>query len=667
MKKHLVILFILLTISVVSQEEKFGKISKEELEEKMHPTDSTADAAYLYKKRKSYFYYDMNDGFVVVNEYHERIKIYTKEGFDYATKIINYYTPESGDKEKVTEIKAYTFNLENNEIEKQKLSSKDIFEERTSKYRTQKKLSLPSIKEGSVVELKYKITSPYWTIPKLTLQYNIPIKHIDYTVKIPEYFVFNKRSKGYFSIPIKESSDSESINFTSKERYSNGRGTTFNNNRHTYINKVYTIESKNIDAMKDNEPYSGAINNYRGSLEFELAGTRFPNATYKDYSTTWEDVCKRIFNSSDFGDQLKKHGYFEDDITTLLQDATNDVEKIGRIYHFVKQKVKWNDYYGYFVEKGTKKAYKEGTGNIAEINLMLTAMLRYAGFNANPVLVSTRTHGIPLFPTSNGYNYVISKVNFPDNSYVLLDASEEYSLPNILPKHCLNWEGRELFDNNSSQLVSLVPKKHSNESNTLYIKLNDDFGIDGMLRTTYSDYFSMFYKDKYGKKNEDELISELENKYNVEIEDFKAPDRKIASDNTYQSFKFNSSDMVEEISGKYYLTPLLFLAEKENPFKANERNFPIDFVLPMEQKHSVSLSIPDGYTITSVPENLAIGLPNNLGVFKYQITHNSGKVRLVTQFQINTNIISPEYYQTIKDFYKQLVAKQNEKIVIEKQ
>jgi hypothetical protein len=63
---------------------------------------------------------------------------------------------------------------------------------------------------------------------------------------------------------------------------------------------------------------------------------------------------------------------------------------------YVKANVIWNNY-GYSCD-GVKTAYKKiKLGNVAS-NLMLTAMLRYAGLTANPVLVSTRSNGIALFP-----------------------------------------------------------------------------------------------------------------------------------------------------------------------------------------------------------------------------------------------------------------------------
>ncbi|MGG8497903.1 DUF3857 domain-containing protein [Tenacibaculum sp. TC6] len=301
MRNFIIYPFLFLSILMYSQEVKFGKITQEELEEKIHPIDSTADAAYLYKKRRTYFEYDPHKGFIVIDEYHERVKIYTKEGFDYATKKISYYDPESGSKERISDLKAYTFNLESGKIDKQKVASKDIFEEKISKYRTLKKISFPSVKEGSVIELKYKRIIPYWEIPSLVFQHNIPVNNLDYQVKIPEYFIFNKRSKGYYSIPVKEEKSSESIDYTTKER-SSGNGlitsvkTTFTNNRHNYISNIYIIQKENIPAMKDNEPYSGHINNYRGGMEFELSGTRFPNSMYKDYSATWTMFVNKSIN-----------------------------------------------------------------------------------------------------------------------------------------------------------------------------------------------------------------------------------------------------------------------------------------------------------------------------------------------------------------------------------
>ena len=184
------------TINSFAQNYKFGKVSKEELGEKMYPLDSTAEAAYLYDSRRTYFNYNKNEGFQIITEIHQRIKIYKKDGIDEGNITIPYYSPDSGEKETVIGIKGNTYNLEGGKIVKEKLSKKAIFKEQRSKYISLKKIAMPSINEGSVIEISYKRIYPYYRISELQFQYNIPVKKLEHRVEIPEYFVFNKRAKG---------------------------------------------------------------------------------------------------------------------------------------------------------------------------------------------------------------------------------------------------------------------------------------------------------------------------------------------------------------------------------------------------------------------------------------------------------------------------------------
>lgn len=109
MKKLILTLTItLIVINLNAQDYKFGKISKEELNEQFYPLDSSANAVILYKKRYTYFDFVQNQGFQVVTEVQERIKIYNSEGFDWATKEIRFYK-SSDSKESVSGVKATTY------------------------------------------------------------------------------------------------------------------------------------------------------------------------------------------------------------------------------------------------------------------------------------------------------------------------------------------------------------------------------------------------------------------------------------------------------------------------------------------------------------------------------------------------------------------------------
>ena len=327
------------------------------------------------KKRRSYFEYDQGRGFRLMTNIHERIKIYNKEGYDWATKKILLY---QGDEHERVSIKANTFNLVNGKVEKTKLSKKDIFDENVNKYWKREKFTMPNLTEGSVVEWVYTITSPYYTrIEDMELQAFIPIKYIESKVEMPEYFVFKNVTKGFYPININRTSKSSAITFDNKQR-SGGSGfstneTNYSQNKLDYKTNIIECKLQNVPALKE-EPYVNNINNYLTALKFELTSIKYPDSPVKFYNTTWEDVTKTIYKSSNFGGQLDKKSHFKDDLASLINMTAPENEKIAKIFQFVKQKIKWNDYTSIYTKDGVRKAYKEGVGNVAEINLNLVSM-----------------------------------------------------------------------------------------------------------------------------------------------------------------------------------------------------------------------------------------------------------------------------------------------------
>jgi hypothetical protein len=651
MKKTIILLLLLSQLSFFAQNYKFGKVSKEELQEQFYPLDSTADAAYLFKSRTTFFDYVPNIGFQVVTEYHERIKIYTNAGFEMATKSISYYTPENRSDEAVSSIKGYTFNLEGNKVEREKLSRSSIFKETLNEFRSVKKITMPKIKEGSVIELRYIIISPYTqTIEDLKLQYQIPVKKLEYQIQIPEYFVFNKRSIGYHYVKLIKEVKSGRIGDID------------------YRINITKFDESNIPALKNDEPFVSSVSNYRAGLKFELEQTNFISigGDFNNYSNSWESVSKQIYKASSFGDQLNISSYYKKDLEKILENNISEIDKLLAIFQFVKNKVKWNEYYGIYAYNGVRKAYKERVGNVADINLILTAMLRSAGLNADPVLVSTRTNGVPLFPTIDGFNYVISAVKLATGGSVLLDATAPYCAPNILPRRALNWNGRKVTKDGNSSWIKLTSSEHALEENTVMVKITDDMTLEGLIRTKYDNLNALNYRNTNNHITEENLIPKLEEKYKFEIEDYKVVNKKILGKPIARNIKFISEDLIEEINGKLYIEPILFLTTHKNPFKLEDRKFPVDFVSPWKDVNRVSIEIPEGYKVEFLPESFAISLPDNLGVFKYQVLQKGGKISTTSILQFNNAIILPQYYAHLKDFYRQIVQKQSKKLVLVK-
>ncbi len=292
-------------------------------------------------------------------------------------------------------------------------------------------------------------------------------------------------------------------------------------------------------------------------------------------------------------------------------------------------------------------------------------MLRSAGLNANPVLISTKNNGVPLFPTRNGFNYTVTAVSF-EKGTILLDASERYSLPNLLPSKAVNWQGRLILKNGTSKWISLSSGTHSSENHFVSVKMSDDGSIEGMIRTKFDNLGALDFRKKYNGIEESQLISNFENDYNVEIENFKLANKFNIGKPVTRTIKFTSEDLVEGISGKLYVKPLLFNGYSTNPFKEDERKFPVEFSSPWMEKNTIIIEIPEGYSVESIPEAKALGLPNDMGLFKYQIMSQGNKLRVMSTLQFNTTKIPASYYEILKGFFGEFVSKQSEKIVLVK-
>jgi hypothetical protein len=605
----------------------------------------------------------------MITEVKTRIKIYKKEGYDWANKKVQYYIGDNS-KEIVSYSDAITYNLVGGKIEKTKLKSDGEFDEKLNRYWGQKKIIMPNVKEGSVIEFKYAVRSFSIGSPRgWNFQTSIPVNYSEYKTFVPEYFVYNTNQKGYIFPKITEEKKQKVVRLSSLER-TNGTGlsgstSTFVQDQLEYQETITTYIAENLPAMKD-ESYVNNVDNYTCSLVQELSMTKYPGKPYKTFSTDWGAVVKTIYDYDDFGPELSKTGYFEEDLKGVLTGLTSPEEKINAIFNFVKTRVKWNDYNGYSCNDGVKKAYKDKTGNIAEINLMLTAMLRYVGLTANPVLVSTRSNGVAIFPNRNAFNYVITAVE-NGTDLTLLDASDAYSTPNVLPFRALNWVGRLIRKDGTSIEVDLMPKTSSNDLIAMNYAIDETGLVSGKLRRQRTDHNAMIFRKKIEDIKEESYLEKLENDNDkIEVKEYSRTNEKELKLPAIEMFSFVGSNLVENIGGKIYVNPMLFYTEKQNPFKQEVREYPVDYGYPFMDKYSINIQIPEGYKIEVLPETTILSMQDNLGMFKYLTNTSGNAIQISAVYQINAAIISSEYYSMLKEFYQKMIEKQNEKIILTK-
>jgi hypothetical protein len=666
MKKYLFSFFLLVTCSAAMQGQNYelGEVTKQELEEKSHPKDPSAPAAVLFSKGETYMSYSERDGFILITEVDMKVKIYNKDGYIWANKNIPYYDAGS-EKESVDISKAFTYNLEGGSIKKTKLKGEGEFTEEVNKNWRLRKIVMPDVKEGSIVEYRYKIVSPFITVfPEWKFQHGIPVNYSAYTTRIPEYFGYTPNFRGYFTPKVTKSTKSQSITFTDKQRVEN-RPSEISTSKIDYIDNIIKYEMQDLPGLKD-EAFVNNIENYAASIEHEVTYVKYPNSPIKSFSSTWEDVAKTIYDNEDFGGQLKRTGYFEDDINALLSGISSPEQKVSIIYYYVRERMNWNGNYGYLCDAGVKKAYTEKTGNDAEINLMLTAMLRYANIDANPVLVTTRSAKTALFPSRTAFNYVVTAVNLGDKT-VVLDATSKSAVPGILPIRALNWAGRLIKQDGISIPIPMVPSQHSKEASVLTATVASDGQVTGKAQRQYEYYNAYIFRETFSGMSKESCMEKIEKAFaGLEVGAYATQEDKDFTKPVVEEYEFNHNGMDDVIGDKMYIRPMLYLGETENPFKQEKREYPVDFIFPRQEKFIITLKCPEGYHVESVPAGISLAMEEKIGSFKYNIVQLQDQVQVRAMVELNYATVSQDYYTTLKDFFDKMIEKQNEKIVFAK-
>ncbi|WP_297331998.1 DUF3857 and transglutaminase domain-containing protein [Flavobacterium sp.] len=653
--------FIIYTVLAFAQDSEFGKVKDEEVFEKQNKQYPSAGAVILYKKGSTYFDFDSAGDWILVTDVKARIKIYAKEGYNTANIEIPFYTGGArSSQEEVNLIEAYTYNTEGGRVERTKARKENEFTEEYNEFYKIKKITLPAVKEGSVIEYHYQIKSPFFrTIPTWYFQGEMPINYMEYKINFPQYFTYNRILSPY--LPVQEAQETVKVT----KRFSNGSAKggygTVNGSLQNQTGSItfYEISKKyvaeNVPPLKD-EAYVDNIKNYTSYVKHELAKTNLPNQIEKNYVTDWFTVVQKIYGESAFGPQLKEKGYFEADLQPLLKQGMKQDEIINTIYTFVKDRMAYNGRNTYEAVTGVTKAYTSKTGSAGDINLMLISMLRSAGINANPVLLSTRDNGQVSFINRDEFNYVIATVESA-NGRIYLDATDKNSKPGLLPVRALNGTGRLIKDNYSSEEVNLSPLVNSKELVVVMGTIQADGSIKGQVRDQRYDYKAFLFNEK----------TDGQAAYkNVDISDYNTVK---ADDNTKpltQSYNFSTSNAVEIIGGKMYISPMLFFAQTENPFKSESRNYPIDFIYPSQERYTISLTLPDGYTVETLPEPVQMEMPAKIGSFRFSAASTNNQLQIVVTKEMNTATVAPEYYIGLKAFFADMVKKQNEKIVLKK-
>ncbi|MCK5074786.1 MAG: DUF3857 domain-containing protein [Calditrichia bacterium] len=631
--KLLVVLMLGLFFISAFAEEKWGKVSKEILQQETFSEDPEAEAIILFDIGEMNIVL-IDNMFWLEKKIHKRIKVITEDGKKHATVRIPFYYED-----KIRGLEAQVFLPNGKKI---KMKGKEVHEEESGKTRT-KVFAIPGVEVGSVIEYKYTLKSDYLTnLEAWDFQDRIYTKLSRLTVYLPSgfsYNVFTTNVDGVEPDPVYEKiKDIQTRKWLGK----------------------YTWEFVELPAIKD-EPYMKNWKDYKTSIHFQLISYKDQYQYYK-FIKEWKDLAEKA------GEGFNKYIKITGDIKKLTKNLigtefSGEKEQAEILYKYVRDSIKTDGRYR--ILKKVNKILKERNASAGAKNILLISLLRYAGFNANPVLISTRTNGkvYSQSPKLDQFNHIIVKVQVGKFSYCI-DASDEYVPFGTLPANDLVNTGFEVKDK-IGDFVKLISRKKTNiDRCEIKAKLTEDGELICETEITKLGYIGTSEKRRLEKKEASELWEErLKDTYadvvfdSVKVEGLEEDGTKVKT-----KLYYTIPDYAQVVGDNMYL-PIPFLNKSEsNIFKREKRSFPVDYDYPFTEIDKVEIELPGNISVIEAPPNVSQRI-NGASLIS-DINNGENTITVTNKFKIDKMTFSPKEYRVLRALYGKVVETDQGQIVL---
>ncbi|MDB5016324.1 MAG: hypothetical protein JWQ84_1156, partial [Mucilaginibacter sp.] len=212
----------------------------------------------------------------------------------------------------------------------------------------------------------------------------------------------------------------------------------------------------------------------------------------------------------------------------------------------------------------------------------------------------------------------------------------------------------------------LITQQRQADTYSLDLTLQDNGKLKGTI-TRYSSGYSGYLKRKEIKKfnSVDEYVENLVIKkvkiIKSDIINLDSLDKPLGE--TYEVEMNLNDDMSHE---RLSFTPFLLNPITTNPFKLSERDFPVDWGMPSDERYVVNIHLPAQYAIENLPQGVSFVMPNQGGKFftVFEGDHQNFTFSYITRF--NQSVYGPEEYPYLKELYNKIILTEKNEIVFKR-
>lgn len=437
---------------------------------------------------------------------------------------------------------------------------------------------------------------------------------------------------------------------------------------------VVRMEADNISAFQT-EDYMPPANELKSRVDFiyQVGGAD------KDQQTFWMRIGKQ--GSDGLESFIGKRKAMEQAVAQIVSPNDSPEVKLRKIYARVQQ-LRNTSYEVRKTEEEEKRekeklpenvedVWKRGYGNDIQLTWLFLGLVRAAEFEAYGCWVSGRREYFftPVTMQSAKLNAGVVLVK--------LNGKELYFDPGgaFTPFGLLNWwetgvPGLRLNKDGGTWIQTTLP--HASESRIERVgklKLSDTGDVEGKLTVTYIGLEAMYHR--MDEKNADDVARKkyLEERVTTQIgvpaeaELTNKPDWTSSETPLVAEFNLKIPGWASN-AGKRVLVPgAIFTAGEKGVFEHANRVQPIYFEYPYQKVDDVTIELPPGWQVGSVPPPQ--DLNGKVILYNAKVEQSAGTLRLTRKLTIDLLLLDQKYYPALRNFFQLIRTSDGVQIVLQ--
>ena len=438
---------------------------------------------------------------------------------------------------------------------------------------------------------------------------------------------------------------------------------------------IIRLEVGNIPAFQD-EDFMPPANELKARVDFIYDFDFLDSSTADQF---WRQVAKK--RRSTLESFIGKRKAMEDAVAQIISPGDSPEVKLRKIYDRVQQ-IRNTSYEVHKTEQEEKRdkekpvenveeLWKRGYGDGVQLTWLYLALVRAAGFEAYGVWVSTRSeyffHANTMENQKLNTNVALVKLNGKD---LYFDPGAAFT-----PFGMLTWPetgvtGLCLDKEGGTWVTTTLPEaSESRIEHVAKLRLTDAGTLEGKLTVTYTGLEAMY--QRLEARNEDDvarkkLLEDLvKNQISAvpELELTNQPDWRHSGTPLVAEYQVKIPDWASNAGKRAVVPAAVFAAVEKHVFEHANRVQPIYVDYPFEKDDDVTIELPQGWQVSSVPPPQ--DQPGHIVAYSLQVGKDGDALHLTRKLSWNFLFLEQKYYPALRNFFQTVRTADDQQIVLQ--